>query len=369
MKESKMTRKYNFGAGPATIPVEVLEEVKEELLDWRGLGLSVMEISHRSQDFIEIAKTAESDFRDLLKIPEDYAVLFLHGGATLQCPMIPMNFCPQGGTADYVNTGHWASRAIKEAQRYINVNISASSEDDSFRFFPPQDNWKISDNSSYIHITPNETIGGISLRNIEHEKIPIVADYSSGILSEELDVTKFSLIYGGAQKNIGPAGLGFAIIKKVILHKAQENTPTMLNYTKMYEGESMYNTPPTFAWYVAGKVFKWLKSIGGIGEIGKINRRKAKKLYSFIDASEFYSNNILESSRSIMNIPFQLKNNDMNMTFLQESSEAGLLALKGHRSVGGMRASIYNAMPEEGVDKLIDFMESFEKRNHNLTNG
>ena len=362
------TRKFNFGAGPATIPLEVLEEVKEELLDWKGLGISVMEISHRSKEFTEIAKEAESDFRDLLSISNDYGVLFLHGGATLQMPMIPMNFTPHGGKADYVNTGHWALRAINEAKKYINVKIVASSEEDNFRFFPPQNTWKISHDSSYLHITPNETIGGIYLKNISEEKIPIIADYSSGILSEEIDVDKFTLIYGGAQKNIGPAGLGFAIVKKESLNQAREITPTMFNYTEMLKEESMYNTPPTFAWYMAGKTFKWLKSLGGIKEVGKINHLKAKKLYSFLDDSNFYFNNIDLSSRSIMNIPFLLKNPDLNEQFLIDSENAGLLALKGHRSVGGMRASIYNAMPEEGVDKLIEFMESFEKKNHNKLN-
>ena len=359
-------RKFNFGAGPATMPLEVLKEIKEELLDWNGLGLSVLEISHRSKEFMEIAKDAEQDFRDLLSIPESYGVLFLHGGATMQCPMIPMNFSPLDGTADYVNTGYWALRAIKEAQRYVTVNIAASSEVDKFSYFPNQDSWQISKSASYLHITPNETIGGICLKEISEENVPIIADYSSGILSEEIDITKYGMIYGGAQKNIGPAGLGFAIVKKDMLNQAQEKTPTMFNYTKMLEGESMYNTPPTFAWYMAGKVFKWLKLKGGLKEIGKINNIKAKKLYGFIDSSVFYSNNIEEKSRSIMNIPFLLINEDLNDKFLKESIDAGLLALKGHRSVGGMRASIYNAMPLEGVNKLIDFMESFEKRNHNL---
>jgi len=353
---------FNFGAGPAAIPSPVLKEVQNELLDWKGMGISVMEVSHRSSDFIEIAKKAEQDFRDLLSITDDYAVLFLHGGATLQTAMIPMNLAPEGGSADYVNSGHWAKRSINEAKKYTTVNIVGSSEEENFTYFPPQSSWNLTENSSYIHITPNETIGGISLKQIDSSHLPLVADYSSGILSEPLDVNKFSLIYGGAQKNIGPAGLGFAIIKKSLLGSAQELTPTMLNYTSLHEGESMYNTPPTFAWYVAGKVFEWLKSIGGVEEMGKINNNKAKKIYSFIDESSFYENKMNKSDRSIMNIPFLLRKEDLNQKFLQESSEAGLLALKGHRSVGGMRASIYNAMPEEGVDALIDFMDSFEKK-------
>ena len=356
-----MTRKFNFGAGPATMPDVVLEEVQEELLDWKGMGLSVMEISHRSLEFLEVAKQAESDFRDLLDINDSYAVLFLHGGATLQNAMIPLNLCPNGEKADYVNTGYWAKRSISEAKKYTDVNIAASSEDKNFTYFPKQSSWSLSTNTAYVHITPNETIGGLRLKDIGHSEVPIVADYSSGILSEVIDVSKFSLIYGGAQKNIGPAGLGFAIIKKDLLGRAQPITPTMLNYSEMHKGSSMYNTPPTFAWYVAGKVFKWLKSMGGVSEMEKLNNKKAKKLYSFIDQSDFYENKINKEDRSIMNIPFQLNSEDLNSQFLEESRDSGLLALKGHRSVGGMRASIYNAMPEEGVEALVDFMKAFEK--------
>ena len=358
-----MPRKFNFGAGPATMPESVLKEVQEELLDWNGLGLSVMEISHRSPEFIQIAKQAEQDFRDLLSISEDYAVLFTHGGATMQNAMVPLNLASKDGCADYVNSGHWAKRSIKEAQRYTNVNIAATSEEEDFRYFPKQESWEFSQNSSYVHYTPNETIGGLCLRAIEHSEVPIVADYSSGILSEPLDVNKFSLIYGGAQKNIGPSGLGFVVIKKDLLGNPQPITPNLLNYTLIHEGESMSNTPPTFAWYVAGKVFKWLKSLGGVEEIAKINIRKADKLYSYIDGSEFYENNINEENRSIMNVPFLLVNEDLNDKFLKESKEAGLLALKGHRSVGGMRASIYNGLPEQGVDALVDFMDIFSKEN------
>ena len=358
-----MPRKFNFGAGPATMPESVLKEVQEELLDWNGLGLSVMEISHRSPEFIQIAKQAEQDFRDLLSISEDYAVLFTHGGATMQNAMVPLNLASKDGSADYVNSGHWAKRSIKEAQRYTNVNIAATSEEEDFRYFPKQESWEFSQNSSYVHYTPNETIGGLCLRAIEHSEVPIVADYSSGILSEPLDVNKFSLIYGGAQKNIGPSGLGFVVIKKDLLGNPQPITPNLLNYTLIHEGESMSNTPPTFAWYVAGKVFKWLKSLGGVEEIAKINIRKANKLYSYIDGSEFYENNINEENRSIMNVPFLLVKEDLNDKFLKESKEAGLLALKGHRSVGGMRASIYNGLPEEGVDALVDFMDIFSKEN------
>ena len=358
-----MPRKFNFGAGPATMPESVLLEVQEELLDWNGLGLSVMEISHRSPEFIEIAKQAETDFRDLLSIKDDYAVLFTHGGATMQNAAVPLNLAAKDGIADYVNSGHWAKRSMKEAERYTNVNVAASSEDSNFNYFPEQNSWTVSEDSSYIHYTPNETIGGLCLRSIEYSNVPIVADYSSGILSEPIDIDKFSLIYGGAQKNIGPSGLGFVIVKKDLLGNAQSITPNLLNYTLIHEGESMSNTPPTFAWYVAGKVFKWLKSLGGVEEIGKINNRKAKKLYQFIDDSNFYENNINKENRSIMNIPFLLGNDDLDTKFLSESKNAGLLALKGHRSVGGMRASIYNGLPEEAVDTLIEFMDDFEKKN------
>ena len=358
-----MPRKFNFGAGPATMPESVLLDVQEELLDWNGLGLSVMEISHRSPEFIEIAKQAETDFRDLLSIKDDYAVLFTHGGATMQNAAVPLNLASKDGIADYVNSGHWAKRSMKEAERYTNVNVAASSEDSNFNYFPEQNSWTVSEDSSYIHYTPNETIGGLCLRTIEYSNVPIVADYSSGILSEPIDIDKFSLIYGGAQKNIGPSGLGFVIVKKDLLGNAQSITPNLLNYTLIHEGESMSNTPPTFAWYVAGKVFKWLKSLGGVEEIGKINNRKAKKLYQFIDDSNFYENNINKENRSIMNIPFLLRNDDLDTKFLSESKNAGLLALKGHRSVGGMRASIYNGLPEEAVDTLIEFMDDFEKKN------
>ena len=358
-----MPRKFNFGAGPATMPEPVLKEVQEELLDWNGLGLSVMEISHRSSEFIEIAKQAERDFRDLLLISDDYAVLFTHGGATMQNAMVPLNLAGEDGKSDYVNSGHWAKRSIKEAERYCSVNIAASSEEDDFRYFPAQEDWQTSEDSSYVHYTPNETIGGLCLRTLEHSEIPVVADYSSGILSEPIDVNKFALIYGGAQKNIGPSGLGFVIVRKDLLGNAQSITPNLLNYTLIHEGESMSNTPPTFAWYMAGKVFKWLKALGGVEEIAKINIRKAEKLYSFIDGSDFYTNNIKKLNRSIMNVPFLLGDEELNSKFLKESEEAGLLALKGHRSVGGMRASIYNGLPEEGVDALLDFMDVFEKAN------
>ena len=356
-------RKYNFGAGPATIPTSVLEEVKEELLDWKGKGLSVLEISHRSDDYQEIAFEAEKDFRDLLSIPDSYAVLFTHGGATLQNAAIPLNLSSPDGEVSYVNSGYWANRSIEEAKKYTNVRIAASSQETNFSFFPPQSSWKLSDKQDYIHVTPNETIGGIALREVNKEVIPIVADFSSSILSEPIEVSSFGLIYGGAQKNIGPAGLGFVIVNRELLGSAQKTVPSPMNYLILEESSSMYNTPPTFSWYVAGKVFKWLKGRGGLKAIGQINEKKAKKLYDFIDRSDLYSNKIEKSSRSIMNIPFLLEKEELNNKFLTDSSTNGLLALKGHRSVGGMRASIYNAMPEEGVEALIEFMWLFEREN------
>ena len=355
------SRKYNFGAGPATMPTEVLLEVQEELLDWNGMGISVMEISHRSPEFTKIAEEAESDFRDLLSIPENYAVLFTHGGASLQNAMIPLNLSKQG-IVQYVDSGYWASRSIKEASKFCEVSIAASSKDKDYSYFPSQESWQIDKTANYIHITPNETIGGGAMRSFNDTTIPLVADFSSSNLSENLDVSKFGLIYGGAQKNIGPSGLGFVILNKDLIGHAMDGTPSMLDYQVINEGKSMFNTPPTFPWYVAGKVFKWLKSLGGVNEISKINVRKANKLYEFIDNSDFYSNNIQKDSRSIMNIPFLLRNEDLNESFLQNAKEAGLLALKGHRSFGGMRASIYNALPEEAIDKLIEFMSSFEKK-------
>ena len=358
-----MTRKFNFGAGPSAIPTSVLEEVKEELLDWKGKGLSVIEISHRSDDYQELALKAEEDFRDLLGIPESYAVLFTHGGATLQNAAIPLNLSSKKREASYVNSGYWAKRSINEARKYTNVKIAASSEETNFSFFPPQSNWEISGNSDYIHITPNETIGGIALRDIKEETTPLVADYSSSILSEPINVGSFGLIYGSTQKNIGPAGLGFVIVRKELLGSAQDFTPSPMNYSLLEESSSMFNTPPTFSWYVAGKVFQWLKGKGGLKAIGQINQKKAKKLYDFIDQSDLYANKIEESSRSIMNIPFLLEREDLNSKFLSDSSRNGLLELKGHRSVGGMRASIYNAMPEEGVEALIEFMKLFEREN------
>ena len=357
-------RKYNFCAGPSALPTEVLEELKEEILDWKKYGLSVMEMSHRSKEVVEIAETAKQDFIDLLKIDSNYDVLFIQGGASLQFSMVPMNLLPSSDSlSNYLNVGQWSKKAIKEAKKYGNLNISASSEDISFKQYPSPSDWKIDDSASYLHLVMNETIDGACLRN--HNNLPdinLVADCSSCILSEPLNVSKFALIYSGAQKNIGPAGLAIIIIRKDLLID-RDDLPAMMSYKTYSDSDSMYNTPPTFAWYLSGKVFKWLKNKGGLENQKKENESKASKLYEFIDSSDFYKNDVHKESRSIMNVPFLMNDETLNSKFLKESEEHGLLNLAGHRSVGGMRASIYNAVPEEGVEALIEFMKNFEKQN------
>ena len=357
-------RKYNFCAGPSALPTEVLEELKEEILDWKKYGLSVMEMSHRSKEVVEIAETAKQDFIDLLKIDSNYDVLFIQGGASLQFSMVPMNLLPSSDSlSNYLNVGQWSKKAIKEAKKYGNLNISASSEDISFKQYPSPSDWKIDDSASYLHLVMNETIDGACLRN--HNNLPdinLVADCSSCILSEPLNVSKFALIYSGAQKNIGPAGLAIIIIRKDLLID-RDDLPAMMSYKTYSDSDSMYNTPPTFAWYLSGKVFKWLKNKGGLENQKKENESKASKLYEFIDSSDFYKNDVHKESRSIINVPFLMNDESLNPKFLKESEEHGLLNLAGHRSVGGMRASIYNAVPEQGVEALIEFMKNFEKHN------
>ncbi len=358
-----MARCYNFCAGPAAMPEAVLRQAKEELMDWRGRGLSVMEMSHRSDEMVSIATEAEADFRELLGISDDYAVLFLQGGASSQFAAIPLNLAEENSVVDYVNTGQWSKKAIKEASRYAKVNVAASSEDTNFTTIPAFDSWQLSDNAAYLHYTPNETIGGVEYFWTPESKAPLVADMSSTILSRPIDVDKFGLIYAGAQKNIGPAGLTIVVVRKDLLGKARAITPTMLNYQTAAENDSMYNTPPTMAWYLSGLVFKWLKAQGGLQSMEVINRRKAEKLYAYIDGSGFYSNPVEVASRSLMNIPFVLADAKLDKAFLQGADDAGLLNLKGHRSVGGMRASVYNAVPEEAVDALIDYMKDFAREN------
>ncbi|GAA6134325.1 3-phosphoserine/phosphohydroxythreonine transaminase [Oceaniserpentilla sp. 4NH20-0058] len=334
------------------------------MLDWNGKGLSVMEMSHRSDEYVSIAEKAEADLRGLLNIPENYKVLFMQGGATAQFAMIPMNLLRGKTSADYINTGQWSEKAIKEAKRYCNVNVVANSEDNNFSYAPTQQDLKLNTDAAYVHYTPNETIGGVAFDYIpDTGDVPLVADFSSSILSEELDVSKFGLIYAGAQKNIGPAGLCIVIVREDLLGDTLPSTPTAMDYKVAADNGSMYNTPATYSWYLAGLVFDWLKQQGGVPEMAKINQRKATKLYSYIDASGFYANPVKPANRSIMNVPFTLKNAALDKAFLAQADEQGLLNLKGHRSVGGMRASIYNAVTEQAVDALIAFMKRFASEN------
>jgi phosphoserine aminotransferase len=359
-----MARVYNFSAGPAMLPAEVMEQAASELTDWHESGMSVMEMSHRGKEFVSIAAKAEQDLRDLLAIPDTYKVLFLQGGASSQFAMVPMNLLKGRDTADYLNTGSWSKKAIAEARRFCNVNIAASGETSGFTTVPPEDRWTLNPESAYVHYTPNETIGGVEFHFVpDTGQVPLVADMSSTILSRPVDVSKFGLIYAGAQKNIGPAGLTIVIIKDDLLGGELPGTPTMFSYETHAKSGSMYNTPPTYSWYVAGLVFEWIKRNGGLESMAEINKRKADKLYAAIDSSAFYGNPVDPACRSWMNIPFTLADPGLDGLFLEQAMEAGLVTLKGHRSVGGMRASIYNAMPEEGVDALISFMKEFEKKN------
>ena len=358
-----MSRLFNFCAGPAALPEAVLSKAQSELLDWRSKGLSVMEMSHRSAEFVEIAETAEADLRELMNISDDYAVLFLQGGATQQFSAAPLNLLGDKTTANYVNTGQWSKKAIKEAKRYCDVNVVASSEDNNFASIPAFDTWDIDENAAYLHYTPNETIGGVEFFWTPEVSMPIVADMSSTILSRPIDVNKFGVIYAGAQKNIGPSGLTIVLVRKDLLGKASPLAPSMLDYKVHADAGSMSNTPPAYGWYMAGLVFKWLKEQGGLTAIEAMNRRKHEKLYGFIDANDFYANPVELQSRSSMNVPFTVGDSSLDKVFLQQSEQAGLLNLKGHRSVGGMRASIYNAVSEAAVDALISFMDDFAKTN------
>ena len=356
-------RVRNFCAGPAAIPEPVLEEVRSELLEWGNAGMSIMEMSHRSSIFDEVASNAKQDFIELLNIPDEYDVLFLQGGATHQFSMVPLNFSSQEDSADYLVTGAWSKKAIVEGQKYSKINIVASSEADNFTHAPDSKLWNLDSNAKYFHYAPNETIQGVAIHQPPDIDVPIVADMSSVILSEPIDVSKFGLIYAGAQKNIGPAGLTIVIIQKEMFEKENSSNSNILRYSQHSKNNSMLNTPPTFAWYMAGKVFKWLKSEGGLEVICKKNYFKANTLYQYIDESDFFSNPVSIENRSIMNIPFILADNNLDSLFIEQAEQNGLLNLKGHRSLGGMRASIYNAMPIEGVHDLIEFMKDFEKMN------
>jgi phosphoserine aminotransferase len=355
-----MTRVYNFSAGPAVLPEEVLTQAQQEMLDWHGSGMSVMEMSHRGKEFISIAQKAEADLRDLLKVPANYKVLFLQGGATLQFAMVPLNLLGDKKSADYIHTGQWAKKAIGEAKKLGGVNVAASSETNGFTSIPAREQWKLDPNAAYVHYTANETIGGVEFLSIpDVGNVPLVTDASSTLLSRPLDVSRFGLIYAGAQKNFGPSGLALAIIRDDLLGRAGSSVPSMLDYKVHAENESMFNTPPTYAWYIAGLVFEWLKKKGGLTAMAQVNERKAKKLYDYIDASGFYKNPVARTDRSWMNVPFTLADSGLDEDFLKGAKSAGLLQLKGHRSVGGMRASIYNAMPEAGIDTLIEYMKAF----------
>jgi phosphoserine aminotransferase len=355
-------RVFNFSAGPAVLPLPVLEQVQSELPNWQSSGMSVMEISHRSKPFIRVAEEAEQELRALLAVPANYKVLFMQGGASGQFAAIPMNLATPDATVDYVNTGNWSSKAIGEAKRYcarVSVVADAGSP---YSDVPAESTWQRSDGAAYLHYTPNETIGGVCFPFIPGGSTPLVADFSSSILSEPLDISRFGLVYAGAQKNIGPSGLVVVIVRDDLLDRARSTTPSVWNYKQMATDGSMSNTPPTFGWYMAGLVFKWVSQTGGLDAMVERNRRKAASLYEVIDGSGFYRNPVARPCRSIMNVPFTLAKPELDKVFLAEAGKAGLVNLEGHRSVGGMRASIYNAMPPEGVAALVAFMREFERR-------
>jgi phosphoserine aminotransferase len=357
-----MERIYNFSAGPAVLPREVLEQARDELVNWQGCGMSVMEMSHRGKEYMGIQAQAEADLRELMGIPANYKVLFVQGGASSQFAMVPMNLLRGKASADYLNTGEWSKKAIKEAKKYGAVNVVASSEDKNFSYAPTQDAWKLDAGAAYVHYTPNETIGGVEIFwTPQTGDVPLVADMSSTILSRPMDVSKYGLIYAGAQKNIGPAGVTVVIVRDDLIGQTVAGTPTMFDYKTHADNESMYNTPPTYGIYIAGLVFKLLKAKGGLAGMEKTNRLKAGLLYDYMDATGFYNSPVAKENRSLMNIPFTLKDAALDEEFLKGAKGRGLVQLKGHRSVGGMRASIYNAMPVEGVQALVDYMKDFEK--------
>ena len=355
-----MTRIVNFSAGPAMLPAEVLARAGDEMLDWHGTGMCVMEMSHRGKEFIGIAAEAEADLRELLAIPSHYKVLFLQGGATLQFAQVPMNLLHGKGKADYVLTGEWSKKAIKEAKSYCDAAVAASSEDRKFTYAPKQ--WKLRPDAAYVHFCSNETIGGVEFHEVPRSSIPVVADASSHFLSRPLDVSKLALIYAGAQKNAGPAGLTFVIVREDLIGKAEKGTPSVMDYKLQADADSMLNTPPTYSVYIAGLVFKWLKQQGGLAAMEQKNIQKAKLLYDHLDSSRFFKNPVAKEDRSRMNVPFTLADPAFDAEFLRGAEERGMVQLKGHRLLGGMRASIYNAMPVEGVRCLVDYMRDFEKR-------
>ena len=356
-----MSRVFNFSAGPAALPAEVLEQLRTEMLDWHGQGMSVMEMSHRGKAFISIAQQAEADLRELLAVPANYRVLFLQGGATAQFAAVPFNLTTPDSVANYVNTGAWSKKAIGEAKRYCKVNVAADAGG-NYSTVPARADWKLTPGAAYVHYTPNETIGGVEFHTVpDVGDVPLVADMSSTILSRPIDVSRFGVIYAGAQKNIGPAGLVVVIVREDLLGRARADTPTVFDWKAMAADGSMLNTPATYSWYVAGAVFQWIKRQGGLAAMERHNRAKAEKLYAAIDGSGFYRNPVAKDARSWMNVPFVLPNADLDKPFLEGAKAAGLVALEGHRSVGGMRASIYNAMPMAGVDALVEYMKEFQR--------
>jgi phosphoserine aminotransferase len=365
-----MTRVYNFSAGPAVLPQEVLQQAAEEMLDWHGSGMSVMEMSHRGKEFISIYEAAERDFRELLGVPANYKILFLQGGGIGENAIVPMNLIgrkSQPAVVDFVNTGSWSSKSIKEARKYCTVNVAASSEAQKFTTIPPRDSWKLSKDAAYVHICTNETIDGVEFQytpdvSAETNDAPLVADMSSHILSRTIDVSKYGVIFGGAQKNIGPAGLTLVVVREDLIGHALPICPSAFDWKLVADNNSMYNTPPTYSIYIAGLVFQWLKKQGGVAAMEQRNIAKAALLYDYLDATDFYSNKIAKECRSRMNVPFFLRDESLNDAFLAGAKERNLLQLKGHKSVGGMRASIYNAMPVEGVQALVEYLKEFEKK-------
>jgi phosphoserine aminotransferase len=355
-------RVFNFAPGPAALPLEVLEQAKDELTDWHGSGMSVMEISHRSKAFIAVATEAEADLRELLGIARAYKVLFMQGGATGQFSAIPMNLTHADSSVDYINTGSWSEKALGEARHYCKVNVAADTAASNYTTVPPRSAWKLTPGAAYLHYTPNETIGGVEFPFVPQVDAPLVADMSSTMLSRRIDVSRFGVIYAGAQKNIGPAGLCVVIVHEDLLGRARHGTPSVWDFKAMAEKDSMLNTPPTFAWYFAGLVFKWLKKQGGLAAMEERNRAKAELLYATIDNSGFYRNPVDPACRSWMNVPFVLAAPALDKDFLTEASQAGLMNLAGHRSVGGMRASLYNATSIEAVRALTEFMREFARR-------
>lgn len=355
---------YNFSAGPAMLPAAVLKKAQAELLDWQGRGVSVMEVSHRSAEYIALAEEAEQNLRDLMTIPDNYAVLFMHGGGRNHFSSVPLNIADADATVDYVTTGSWSQIAFDEAKKFVGtVNLAAEVEQtEQGKAIPTVDRWALSDNAAYVHYCPNETVDGIALHEVPSVSAPLVADMSSVILAEPLDVSKFGVIYAGAQKNIGPSGFSVVIIRKDLLETKQSRLCTVMNYQVQAAEKSMYNTPNTWAWYLSGEVFKWLKSEGGVAAMGEQNHAKARLLYECIDNNPFYRNQIHPRNRSIMNVPFQLAKPELDSEFLTQAANQGLIALKGHRFVGGMRASMYNAMPLAGTQALVDFMTRFAQQ-------